>query len=472
MSLVRALLPSLSAAAIAGAGAAFAIPQAIPTYTFCEEEDNDLCTEHQVLDASLAVMQTGGVEEVRDCFYLTGKLQKDCVWDREPKCQIRAYGKPEPARDSSGRVVNGEFCEPLVATSVNGAILGLAPNSDGTIRLAVGALLDGFDGTFNGLAQNDLHGETGTIIIEIFETFGARGTGSDDPDDSYVWTGLMNGSDALRVAFSAEPLRGGGTYNIFCRTDRGQTEICWDVDFYEARNLLPGRAYCVTMVGGLDEFCQKTPIKLGWFDKNCNLLDTAIEGPHDLPTLCVFADGDGNLRFGVSGAQRRFAIPLPREEGPTKQVPGDCNFNGLYDPYEEDYFFFLTLLEVLEVGSFEHHPGASLKDGSADLVNRFPRSVWDDELELVCGLFPDFPLRPGPCPLLAGQAPEKFFAHGICGGYCLKIELAEHVSPGERPTMNPDPFVMSRRSDMNGDGVVNSSDLAVLLSHWGQSSGF
>ncbi len=505
---------SATAFVLAGAAASLAVPQAIPTYTFCEEEGNDLCVDAQEIDASIAVAMTGNVEEVRDCFYITGKLQEDCVWDRQPKCIMKAFDKPQPARNSSGQIVNGQFCEPLKATSVNGRILNLAPNSDGTIRLGVGAFIDGFDGTFNGLGQNEPHGETGEVTVKVFcegdDDGPARGGGSDDPDFEYVFR-FVNGADALRVAFECES--GVSSVDIHCCDDTGQVPICYDVDFYNVSNLIPGRAYCVTVVGGQSQEFDaridpvvdllirlgilpphvelpsilvdkiKTDTKLGWFDKNCNLIG-GEDGKNDdggnpspYSNLCVFADGDGNLRFGVSGGAGRFAILIMFlsgwiTDGPDSidlSILGDCNFNGLTDLIEEFYFFYHVLASILADFDAEYTPGASLKDESADLVIRYPRHIWEDEDRLICNLLGlgDVEECP-PIPLPAGFPPEFFFQHGVCGGYCIKVQLAEHVDPGERPDFPPaSNQSMSSRSDMTGDGIVNASDLAVLLSHWG-----
>ncbi len=619
-------------AASLGAAAAYAVPQAIPTYTFCEEEDNDLCVLAQEIDASLAVAMTGNVEEVRDCFYITGKLQEDCVWDRQPKCAMRAFGKPEPARGSDGRVINGEFCEPLVATSVNGRILGLAPNSDGTIRLAVGITIDALDGTVNGLGQNEPHGDTGEVTIKVFcegdDDGPARGL-EEDPDFEYVFR-FVNGSDGLRVAFECDSAV--ESVDIHCCDDTGTIPVCYDVDFYNVTNLIPGRAYCVTVVGGQTPSCEKTDTKLGWFDKNCNMIggidgyDDDSGNPSPYSNLCVFADGDGALRFGVTGGAEgpsfftgeggtfndtgnnqsgalvseifvedsgpidditvclkgfrhewigdviatlihkdtgtkikfisNVGNPIPTggdgydgnvdgeycfnemadedfedaaaanssngtgshgvippgtyrsidPENPDDNLTafigedrqgtwcliledtfseeadgaitewclsfgtdmiGDCNFNGLEDSMEEDYFFFLVLLDVFEIGSFEYRPGASTKDDTIDQVIRYPRRVWNDDDGFLCDLLENMErFDVEHCPLDAGRTVESFFDHGVCGGYCIKIQLAEHVDPSERPTFPPI-TVGGAGPDMNNDGFVNASDLAALLSHWG-----
>ncbi len=456
MSKCRLTAASLAAVALVGAATSFAVPVSRPVYTFCENEDNDLCENFDRIDADDAVSANDDNEEARDCFFITGKLQKDCVWDIQPKCALRHYGKPEPCYTAGGpggspplpQPIPGVFREPLLDQSNTGALYEIEP-VERIVRLGVAALMDATDGTINGLAQNDPHGELGEVTIKVFYNTGEEGEGPGGaltgktgyPDQVYVWR-FLNGADALRVAFEIprqveEDLRGDvdvTSVDVLCCNDTGTVGICWDVDFYKIRNLIDEEPYCITVIGGLDEDCEKTDTILGWYDKNCNPIGGA-DGVDDdggqgvYSELCVFADGRGDIRFAVSGS-------------------GDANFNGLLDSVENDYFTFLFVYNLTHDGEdFEHRPGASTKDDSYVYVNRYPRSVWDEE------------------GWTQGNPIESLYDHGVCGEYCIKVRRGLHAD-------SPDPddgpaLVGAARADMNQDGVVNAGDLAVLLSHWG-----
>lgn len=481
-------------AAVVGSAHALAVPTSRPTYTFCEEECrddgqprggeglcNDTCPDPQILDVSFAVAIAGD-ELVRDCFYITGKLDADCVWGIEPKCQVRAFEKPVPCRDSSGVIIPGRFYEPSIRTSnAAGVIDNLTVLSDRTVRLAVGALQDSFDGTVNGLVNNGPHRERGEVTVKIYyQNDDGQPRGDSEPDQSYVFD-FSSGADAVRVAFIIPP--GVSLVDVVCCDDTGQVAVGWDVDHFLIRNLLPGRFYAVEFVGGEidpDALPQglfggrpklpvggKTPVALGWFDKNCNLLhcETPTESA-EFPRLIATAEVDGTLRIAVSGAFG--LLPLAASEGPfslprAASLPvGDCNFNGFEDTIEPWLEEFLFRILVLEKQEYVVTGSASLKDFSAGLVNRFPRAIWDEYFEWNA-IFQELPfyLEVPPLPL------ESVIGHGVVGGYCLKVTLAEHVEPGDRPVFPGVNVINSGRNDMNGDGVVDAADLALLLSYWG-----
>ena len=124
---------------------------------------------------------------------------------------------------------------------------------------------------------------------------------------------------------------------------------------------------------------------------------------------------------------------------------GDCNFNGLEDTLEEELEELLFRIFVFEDVEYEILTCVSLKDETAGLVNRYPRAIWDQYFEWnfllqdFVGTFEDPPLPP-----------EAVFGHRIVGSYCLKITLAEHVDPSERPPFAAAPVINGLRNDMNG----------------------
>jgi len=433
---IKGYLACTALLALVGAAGAYGDPQGEPLFTFCEEEDNDRCEAAQEIDAEIAVSETG-FSEADDCFFITGKLQEDCVWDCEPKVALFAYDKPVQCFDDDGDAVQNRFAEPVIASSLTGQLSGLSPLSDRTIRLGVAATSDANDGTINGLASNGPHGVLGEVTIKVFFN-GTTTTRGSEPDETYVFD-FQNGSDALRVAFQAPS--GVSSVDVLACEDTGQVEVCWDTDFYKVDNLFVNTAYCVTVVGGLDEYCEKTDLILGLFDKNCQLIQTSEDnGPRfdgGLAELCVLSDDQGTIRFGVSGTK-------------------DRNFNGIRDDRENG----LDLLKLLLFFEFdltvEYTGGASLKDDSDGLVNRLPREVWLDDA--VRDFFNN------ERALTCGNPIESFLEHGSCGEYCIKIRLAEHVDQPSPPASQP---TLRELADFDGSGGINSGDLALLLSYWG-----
>ncbi len=426
--------------ALVGAAGAYGDPQGEPLFTFCEEEDNDRCEAAQVIDSQIAVSETD-FSLADDCFFITGKLQKDCVWDCEPKAALIAFDKPVQCFDEDGDAIQNRFAEPVITKSLTGQLSGLAPLADRTIRLGLAATSDANDGTINGLASNGPHNEFGEVTIKVFFNDGGTTRGTAAPDETYVFD-FQNGSDALRVAFQIPS--GVSSVDVLACEDTGQVEVAWDSDFYEVTNLFENTAYCVTVVGGLDEFCEPTDLVLGLFDKNCQLIQTSADAPSHFdgafPELCVLSDDQGTIRFGVSGDR-------------------DRNFNGIRDGLENK----LDLLKLLLFFEFdltvEYTGGASLKDDSADLVNRLPRDVWRDDA--VREFFGD------ETALTCGNPVESLLDHGVAGEYCIKIRLGEHVD-GNDGRSEPEPTIREI-VDFDGSGAIDSSDLATLLNYWGQT---
>ncbi|TVQ31623.1 MAG: hypothetical protein EA376_09140 [Phycisphaeraceae bacterium] len=439
MDVFRPQVAFMAGAVLCCAAFAGEAPPTPPSHTFLEIEDNDFCGEMaQFINAHDAVSATG-LPETRNCFYIAGKLQRDKLWDIEPKVTLRAFGKPVPNHNAKGQALASQLYEPVIALGPGGALLELAPNDDRTIRIGLAALTDAFDGAINGLNQNSPHHEVGQVVVEVFYRFkdaidrGASDGGEPEPDLTYSFR-FTSGADAFRFAFVAPP--DVETVDVFARTDRGMVDVCYDVDHYHITGLDVVKPYCLTVVGGLTDACEKTPVVLGWFDKNCQRIGTPWVGIDEgggvsgYSNLCVYSDGEGAIRFAVSGA-------------------GDKTFNGLRDDIESNYFELLNTLNVFTGSNYVYTTGASLHDDSYPYVNRYPRSVWDD------------------LGLTAGEAPETFYQHGVCGEYIIKVRLGEHVEP--RPVDPGDSEPKLPSADINGDGVVNSQDLAILLSFWGMT---
>ncbi len=407
-----------------------AIDEPLPPVTFVEEED--LVTDNDSFANSNIIQAPTELGE--DCFFITGKLQEDCVWDREFKCYIALYSKAfdaVPTDPANGALVS---VEQIVKTSSIGVMV--VNNFEGdAIRLAFGSIYDGFDGTINGLFSNAPHGETGQIRVEI--VFIDNATPLEIKEFTFDF---KTGGEALRLGCDVPP--GTDSALITCFEDENQKPVCYDVDHYMITGLTPRELYCITVIGGLDDACEPTDTLLGWFDKQGNRnggpfgLNDDAGSPYS--QLCVFADDVGNLPFAVTAS-------------------GDEDFNGLDDAQQEDYFVYLEDEDYLEEGFLPGEnwvTGASLKDHTAESVFRLSRSDFDEQ---------------------AGDGGDGYHCppgHGVCGGYCIKIQVQLHVEGddddddmgGQKPFLDPR---IEGSPDLNVDGFVDALDLAMLLSQWG-----
>ena len=423
----RALSTCFAGVALAGASAALAVDLPEPTYTYCEQEIGDFRTGANNNDAFMYTEIISAPPEFADCFYITGKLQKDCVWDRQPKCCLVEFSKPLTAFDETGRNI-GLVEEVLQIEDVfNGTgVMNVNILSDGTLRLGATSVFDCFDGTLNGLFSNGLHGDTGQIVVDVVFNNG--------PIESYTFR-FEEGREAIRLAYVAPA--GAVSAEVICYDNRGTKPVCYDVDFYWVQGLTERELYCITQLGGKDYDCEATNTVMGWYDKNGNqqggpfgiASSSAGNNIPEYAELCVIADDMGSIRFAISGY-------------------GDENFNGLLDSEEVPYFEFLEdegyLVDDNNVVKGENWiPGASTKTNPQDVI-RLSREDFDE--------YPQYQCPPG---------------HGVCGCYTLKVRLNLHE---DEESDDDDDFGgggLAQRADMSGDGFVDAIDLAMLLSFWG-----
>ncbi len=433
MSKVRMAATCFAALGVVGASAALAVDLPDPVYTYCEVEDR-YGSSNDVFDS---IETFTAPTEFSECFYITGKLQKDCIWDREPKCCIAWYDKPTEATDALGRPLG--VVEELLGVSdpfgpETRSEIAIPVLEDGTIRIAVTSIFDCFDGTVNGLFSNGIHEDTG--YVKLFVGFDDVERGSDDYSGENIeeYKFEFQGNDALRLAYIAPP--GASTAIIQCIEDHGEQEICYDVDYYWVDGLEPRELYCITQVGGKTYDCEATDTVLGWFDKlgfiqgGLNGIgDTGSSNVFEYAEICVLADDLGSIRFAISGT-------------------GDENFNGLDDMQEETFFLFLEDEEYIPndndaVKGEGWVPGASTKDNIDDVV-RLSREDFDAS---------------------KWSTPP---AHEVCGCYTLKVRLNPHVDEDDSDSDGGTGGTsLHQRADLTGDGQVDAADLATLLSFWG-----
>jgi hypothetical protein len=442
MSKTRNAAVLLAAMGLTGAAAVASVqPEELYVHVENEKMDsgrNDTWAEREYVSVS---------EADRDCFFITGKLQKDCIWDRVPKCYVVAYGKPAQAfvKNEQGIPV-AVVVEPIVATEAGGSLTtDVLPGADGgpgSIRLGVAALFDAEDGTINGLAEKGLHGETGQVYIEVDFDSG------DDPEP-YKFE-FKEGREALRLAYLSDSA---STATVTCINDMGMKEVAYDVDFYQLNGLRDDgeSTYCLTVIGGLDYDCNETDTLLGAFDNTGLILgglnpkidddgeSTGNTGNSPYSELCVIANSSGVIRFAVTGS-------------------GDTDFNGLDDYGQLDYFLFLqnngfdedddpTYIEDSFFPGQNYVPGASLKNSAeAGDVIRLNREDFDES---------------------GYECPPD---HGIAGGYCIKVRFVPHdqeENGDDDDDGTPGGGFTAASVDFNGDGWVNGTDLATLLTFWG-----
>ncbi len=315
-------------------------------------------------------------------------------------CMLGAAGVPDVSGASGGLRIVGELSGRdvvglwpdayLIAFDSTGAILaedndsspfgnGWAPalvdvDSDGdgvsellepdgfggyVLRLGLTGRPDGFDGDVDGLFIAGPHQQIGDIEVRV--TVGATSGPQIIERRSFT-----TGSEAFRLGYNTGSFDPIPTDLSFVRIETDNTvgvdRVFDDRDFYHFTNLDPHSEYVVEIEGGVGLDGLPTDVRLGWYDKNCNLiLSDSSSGPHpDYGRLALITDINGEFILLVSAGS-------------------DADGDGLAD-----------------------------------------------------------------------SGPGVGEPHGVGGGYVLTVRRAGGSA-----------------ADLNGDGVVDSSDLAILLAAWG-----
>ena len=249
--------------------------------------------------------ETREIVSVNDanCFYLSGKLQKNEFPGRYPDTYLFMFDKFDNVicqDDNSSTKGNGKAS----------ACFGVAPVPNGddanaTVRLGITGRPDGIDNQFNGLFFNAPHGQLGEAEVCV-TYYGAGGAVIDT--DTYLCT-FVTGAEAFRINYVVPA----GTTSVDVEIDNTTEtfDICNDVDFYELNGLDAACDYVLTVIGGVQEDCTPNCAILGWWNKNGMQVLPVAEG-HPGAQLSVISDANGRVRFSVSGY-------------------GDNNFDGLLD---------------------------------------------------------------------------------------------------------------------------------------------
>ena len=277
----------------------FVIPGTPPPPNFCKEhEPNDFC-------------ETKNTFDVLECPSFQGILEERLVPGPQPDTWLCVVDKFDNiiASDDNGATQQGNGKgSGLWSSDVDndGHADILIDNGDGTysLRLVVTGFPDGFDGNCNGFFMNAPHGQIGQFCLSVEYV---DVTGATIRTDTYT-DEFITGAEAFRLNFTAPA----GSTDVHIEIDNtcGRDVVCVDRDFFCYTGLEPLAAYCITQVSGLTfDTCEPTDTVLGWFDKNCNLIrfdDDSGPGAFDdansgYSELCVVADNNGVITFGVTG---------------------------------------------------------------------------------------------------------------------------------------------------------------------------
>lgn len=402
--------------------AATATAQGVPTpdpipVVFEPTEFNDDCVG-PFTDQSFPV--TG------DWLIVNGKLEKREIQGLTPDtwlCVFDKFGEILASDDNGSGSGNGK------GSGICGSAAELlTDNGDGTssLRLAVTGFPDGFDGNCDGFFMNAPHGQQGEfcVFITYFDAGGAF-----IRQDSYT-DEFVSGAEAFRLNFTAPA----GTASLCIDIDNtcGRVDRCYDVDYMCFTNLEPLKSYCITQIGGLDEYCNPTDTVLCWIDKNCDVIfSDDNSGPAlGYSQLCVIADVNGNICIAVTGAFDDNCDGLV-SKGPVPTGPLDAKFD-----YDKD-----LLVGLDDNSPFVFNPDQLDSDG--DGVGDVSDSDNPDNLD------DGFIYNP----------------HGVCGTYTLEVH--RNFEPNAFPGDCTAESEMASKGDVNLDGIVDASDLARILSNWG-----
>jgi|GEM_PF-2494608 len=251
-----------------------------------------------------------------DCGAISGKLEVRELPGTEPDTFLVAYDKQDrviASDDDSSTLGNGKA-----------SALWLEPidHGDGSrsIRLGVTGRPDGVDGRPNGLFFNAPHGQLGGFRVEVryVDESGlpvldeceepivdAAGVGTDRP------LRFVTGAELFRLNFF--PPEGAVMAHVEIDNTVGREEIANDVDHFAFAGLPPLCDVAVTVLGCLGADGRPDGVRLGWFSKQGELVETQASGPlGGVLTLTALTDANGRVNVAITGL-------------------GDTDFDGLFD---------------------------------------------------------------------------------------------------------------------------------------------
>jgi len=267
-----------------------------------------------------------------DEFY-TGKLEKRLIPDCEPDTYMVLF-------DKLNNIINGDDNGSTKGNGWASGLFGiddasgLVNNGDGTrsLRIGVAGRPDGLDGLFNGLFQNNPHGQIGefTLCITWLDDNGdVCPPEMELPDDRGLISNPQVYVDRFEIGAEAFHLNyvvpeGAAMVDIEIDNTTGERLTCRDVDFIQLDNLVPLCDYCFTQIGGMDCECRPTDTFVGWFDKQGQLIATSYTWDNDTgyDEICFTADAQGRVCLAVTG-QGDENFDGFRDAGP--RAPGECD---------------------------------------------------------------------------------------------------------------------------------------------------
>jgi hypothetical protein len=251
-----------------------------------------------------------------DCGAISGKLEMRELPGTEPDTFLVAYDKQGnviASDDNSSTLGNGKA-----------SALWLEPvdHGDGSrsIRLGVTGRPDGVDGRPDGFFFNSPHGQLGGFRVEVRYVDGSGLPVLDDCEEPIVDAAGAGTNRPLRFVTGAElfrlnffPPEGAAMAHVEIDNTVGREEIASDVDHFAFAGLPPLCDVAVTVLGCLGEDGRPDGVRLGWFNKQGELVDSLGSGAPGSPlTFTALTDANGRVNIAITGL-------------------GDTDFDGLFD---------------------------------------------------------------------------------------------------------------------------------------------
>jgi Tol biopolymer transport system component len=289
-----------------------------------------------------------------DCPSISGKLETRPFEGPEPDTFLFAFDKQDnviATDDNSSSLGNGKasalWLEPV-----------LDPD-DGTttIRLAVTGRPDGLDNRPNGLFFNAPHGQIGAFsltvryvdedglpVLDECEEVIIDGASSDAAGRPLAF---VTGAELFRLNFFPPP--GAAMAHVEIDNTVGRVDQANDVDHFAFAGLPALCDVAITVLGCINDQGRPEPVRLGWFTKEGELVETVIPGSAEAGPLTLrgITDANGRINIAITGLQDEdfdglfddiFArnIQNPGYDGPVGHGAACC-YSLLVEPFENGF---------------------------------------------------------------------------------------------------------------------------------------
>jgi len=245
--------------------------------------------------------------DAKPCSSISGKLEERTRETPNPDTYLLAFDKQDNViaqDDNSSELGDGKASALWIEPVDHG-------DGSRSVRVAVTGRPDGVDGRPNGLLFNSPHGQLGgfRVFVSYVDEDGAPVL--DECEDPVVDTaggpGDVNGArmfltGAELFRFNFFPPEGAAMAHVQIDNTVGEIPTCNDVDFMTFSGLPALCDVAITVVGCINYENRPEPVRLGWFDKDGDLLtDVASVFPPQPLTLSAVADVNGRVNIAVTG---------------------------------------------------------------------------------------------------------------------------------------------------------------------------